>query len=71
MNDTNIITYVIIFGFALVFIVGPIIGAVLGVIQVIKHPAILDTIDWFRENLPKQWVEIKKACEGFKCRPRS
>ncbi len=70
MSDTDIITYMIVFAFALVFIVGPIIGAVLGIIQVMKHPAICDNISWFRENLPKQWAEIKKALAGFKRAPR-
>jgi len=67
----TIITYLIILAFVGLLIIAPIVGLIAGIIQLSAHPAIIDTFYWFQENLPKQWAEIKKACGGFKCRPRN
>lgn len=66
----TIITYLFIMAFVGLLIIAPIIGLIAGLVQLLAHPVILDTIDWFRENLPKQWAEIKRACEGFRSPPR-
>lgn len=70
MDGTIITVYLIILAFAGIFIIAPIFGAIAGLIQLLKHPEIEETRDWFRENLPKQWAEIKKALAGFKRIPR-
>lgn len=70
MDGTTTMLYLIILGFAGIFIIAPIFGAITGLIQLLKHPEIEETKDWFRENLPKQRAEIKKALNGFKKVPR-
>lgn len=66
MDGTTIVVYLIILAFAGIFIIAPIIGAIVGLIQLLKHPEISETRSWFYENLPKQWAEIKKALADFK-----
>lgn len=70
MDGTTIMLYLIILAFAGIFIIAPIFGAIIGLIQAIKYSDIPETFSWFRENLPKQWAEIKKALNGFKRVPR-
>ncbi len=71
MDGTTVMLYLIILAFAGISIIAPIFGAIIGLTQAIKYSEIPEALSWFRENLPKQWAEIKKACEGFKYRPRS